>query len=227
MESLGGRTIPAPEHSARESGWRQIVPDKTEESPDSPSGSVLPRENAKYPAKNRRVCHSGRNCLPVLLVVLVFDLIWCPLTDKVPRHGKGYGSHRRSEGVAPPVRFGLKRVIHNFRHFTVYWRPPRKAGRGAGVPAFLTADGNSVWTNLGGHFGLSVLLCLTFLSLGARWTWVLAGATLVNVWHEYVSEGLYCDPSYVDLWLDQAGILLALGLFAARRFFSARVPTGT
>ncbi|NOY83132.1 MAG: hypothetical protein GXP31_19220 [Kiritimatiellaeota bacterium] len=153
----------------------------------------------------------------VLLAVMLGDLIWSPLTDPTARRSGGYGSNRTREGVSPPVRFGPRRVLHNFRNFAVFWRPPAGRRRKSGLTGFLTADGNSLTTNLFGHFGLAVLLCLIFLGLGANWTWVAAGATLVNIWHEYVSEGMYCDPSYVDLWLDQAGIGFALAGFALFR----------
>ncbi len=176
---------------------------------DSPAGFVW----------RSRPCSSGRLCLGVLCAVLLADTVLSPLTDRTARRGEGYGSNRTGTAGALPGRFGPRRVLHNVRHFTVYWQPPAGRRRKPGLVGFLTADGNSPATNLLGHFGLAVLLCLIFLGLGARWTWVAAGATLVNVWHEYVSEGMYCDPSYVDLWLDQAGIGFALAVFCLFRLF--------
>jgi len=37
--------------------------------------------------------------------------------------------------------------------------------------------------------------------------------TGMNVFHEYVAEGQYCDPSFIDLWLGQVGLLAGIALF--------------
>jgi hypothetical protein len=51
---------------------------------------------------------------------------------------------------------------------------------------------------------------------------VFIGANAMNIWHEYVAEGLYCDPSWVDLWLDSAGIATAMGLWFVLRNLPGR-----
>ena len=48
--------------------------------------------------------------------------------------------------------------------------------------------------------------------------------TALNIFHEYVAEGQYVGPSFIDLWLNQIGLLLAmLGYFLTRR---RREPDG-
>lgn len=161
----------------------------------------------------------------VVLALAVLDFAVAPLTDPHAASGAGYG-HRPSSPAGPDsgALRGYLRVRYNFRHFTHWWcAHPGWRGGWRGV---VSSDGNSALTNLGGHLGGSFLLSLAGLWL-VPWPWlILAAGTALNIFHELVAEGQYVDPSFVDLWLDQAGLLLALGLFALLRRWPARAVSG-
>jgi len=79
------------------------------------------------------------------------------------------------------------------------------------------SDGNSFANNFCWHFIGSLALSALGLWLSRSLPWVFVCGTVVNVFHEYVAEGQYVDPSFIDLWLDQLGLLLAmLGYFLIR-----------
>jgi hypothetical protein len=64
-----------------------------------------------------------------------------------------------------------------------------------------------------GHLGLFLAGGIAAGLLGLPPLRAVILLTLINVAHEYVVEGSYVDPSHVDLWLDQLGALLGVGLF--------------
>ena len=152
-----------------------------------------------------------------LLLLTAVDFLAAPRLDDVARRGEGY-AHRSSvpsdNDAWADARYGRRRVLFNFRHFGFWWRDgPRHAGWSAAD--LLRSDGNSVWVNLGGHFGGAVALAMLGMAILPQARLVLAAGTVGNILHEYVVEGMYCDPSFVDLWLNQAGVIVGIGLFLA------------
>ena len=182
----------------------------------SPSGrethTALPAERAG------RVRLSRKAFRLIVLGLALGDLLFSPLTDPVARRMRAYRS-RYAPDVPGGTAFGTVRVLRNFRLFFRFWAPPPGVPRSWRPRDVLTADGNSVVENLAGHFGLAVLMVLSAIALGVPVPDVLIAGTLINVWHEYVAEGLYCDPSWIDLWLDQAGLFTAVaaGAYLRRR----------
>lgn len=146
-------------------------------------------------------------------------------TDAVPARGAGYAHHSAEPclTVDPDysVLFGAHRVRFNFRHFAVWWIN-WPAGVGTDLRAILSSDGNHLSQNLVGHLIGSMILVLLALWLVPRPLFIAALGTLINVFHEYVAEGWYADPSFVDLWLDQLGLVLALILWIGLRFLRLR-----
>jgi len=149
----------------------------------------------------------------VVVLFAAADTVVSPLTDPRARRGAAYGS-RYPPGEPAARAFGPARIARNFRLFSVFWQPPPGSRLPRRLPALLAADGNSAWTNLFGHFGLAVLLGLIALWLGVPIPVMLVAGTGINLWHEYVSEGMYCDPSWIDLWLDQIGLLVAAAVWS-------------
>ncbi len=137
---------------------------------------------------------------------MVVDPVLSLLTD--PQALKGYPSDYFPHGP----HWGVERVEENLSHFPVFWvKPPRPI---SSPGSFFTCDGNSAATNLLGHggpFGLyGLLLPLVGISTGITFITGL----FINVYHEYIAEGLYCDPSFCDLWIST--VSLVVGLLIAR-----------
>jgi len=150
------------------------------------------------------------------LLICALDFVVAPRTDARAAAGEGYGHHVPGLDAEDPdygeLR-GWRRVWFNFRHFHLFWvqRPPNSQG---GLTGLLASDGNSFANNFCWHFLGSLVLSALGLWLSRSLPWVFVCGTVVNVFHEYVAEGQYVDPSFIDLWLDQVGLLLAmLGYF--------------
>ena len=157
--------------------------------------------------------------LAMLTLMLAADFWGAPLTDPVAAQRRGYSHHFAFPANALYVDelWGWKRVAFNFRHFNVWWTRCPRSERIRTVADFLRCDGNSAAVNLGGHFGGSFLLTLAGLAIWPVPRVILLCGMLVNVFHEYVAEGRYVDPSFVDLWLDTLGLVLAVGALQAGR----------
>lgn len=153
----------------------------------------------------------------VLVVAFaVIDFFCIARIDPITSEGRAYGHQEfaKSWAGAPETESvsGHDRVAFNFRHFFKWWVVPRPAGQPGLIP-ILTSDGNGLVENLGAHLGGSTVLVFAGLWLSGSIPGVAAAATAMNVFHEYAAEGSYCDPSFVDLWLDQAGIFLAVMIY--------------
>jgi len=141
------------------------------------------------------------------LLLCASDFVLSPLTDPHAAAGRGYGHHVEALDPSDPhygeLR-GWKRVRLNFRHFHIFWThyPPNRQG---GFRGFIASDGNSFANNFCGHFLGSIVLSALGLWLSHSLLWVFVCGTAVNIFHEYVAEGQYVDPSFIDLWLDQLG----------------------
>jgi hypothetical protein len=146
----------------------------------------------------------------------MFDLVHIAGIDPITKTGRGYGHHelaRHWQGASGTENaFGWSRIGFNFRHFFKWWIVIPQT-RGGGLKGVLTSDGNGLFENLGGHFAGSAILVFLALWLSGSIPWTVLAGTAINIFHEYVAEGSYCDPSFVDLWLDQAGILLAVAVY--------------
>ena len=160
---------------------------------------------------SRRILFIG-----LFLLFTVFDYVHIAGIDSITKENRGYGHQqiaKQWEGAAETENArGWDRVGFNFRHFFKWWviLPQTK---GSGIKRVLTSDGNGLLNNLGGHFLGGTLLVLIALWLSRSVPLVTIAGTAINLFHEYVAEGRFCDPSLVDLWLDQAGIFLAVVLY--------------
>ena len=148
-----------------------------------------------------------------LLLFAAADFVVAPLTDSLS--GRGYAHRVTGLDASDPdygALRGYRRVKFNFRHF-FHWWVAWPSGADADPVRLLSSDGNSVFHNLVGHFGGSLAASLLGMLIVPRALLIIALGTLMNVFHEYVAEGRYVDPSFVDLWLDQLGLFLAIAVF--------------
>lgn len=154
-----------------------------------------------------------------MLALVAADFLLAPMTDPHSAGGNGY-AHRTPgidrESPDYDALRGYRRVVFNFRHW-LYWWTPKASVSGSGLRSLLASDGNSARHNLVGHFGVSFVLALLAIAYVPRAGFVIALGTFMNVFHEYIAEGQYVDPSFVDLWLDQLGLFLATVLFLCYR----------
>jgi len=157
-----------------------------------------------------------------VVILAAADFVLAPRTDPHAAQGHGYG-HRATTPEAPgdDALRGFPRVAFNFRHFCHWWLafPPHARAKPAKL---LSSDGNRWTHNLAGHFGGSLVLSLAALFLVPRPVLILLLGTGMNIFHEYVAEGQYVDPSFVDLWLDQLGLFLAVVFFIGGRWRRSR-----
>lgn len=135
-----------------------------------------------------------------------------------PHAARGLGYRHQVEGLDTShpdyaVHRGWPRVRFNLVHFFTFWTVWPDV-RGQGLSGLLGSDGNSASSNLLGHFGGSAALSIAGLCIAPSRTAVASCGTAVNVFHEFVAEGQYVDPSFIDLWLDQLGLFTALALSA-------------
>ena len=159
------------------------------------------------------------------LVVAIIDFFCVPLTDIYPTERKGYQHSTGAFSTDPyyDVLYGSGRVVFNFRHFGHWWTA-WPLSKGLSPMKLVVSDGNSMVQNVGGHFVLSFILSLIAIFLVPRPVLVCALGTFMNIFHEYITEGHYCDPSFIDLWLSQLGLVLAIAFWLCAK---RRKPTGT
>jgi hypothetical protein len=156
----------------------------------------------------------------LLLCLMIGDLLFSISTDSVPRGGNGY-NHKTSVSNTrfEDTLFGSKRVLHNFLNFLHWWVAwPENA---ASFWKLMSSDGNSAIQNIFGHFVLGTLITIAACAIFPKPIWIFCAGTIVNIFHEYVAEGCYVDPSFIDLWLDQSALVLGIAIFFLFRSVNA------
>lgn len=147
-------------------------------------------------------------CLGILVGLCVADYL-C-LTDPrfKDRSGYGFGYAGLTDTRCVP-RYGPGRVLYNFRHFWVFWRRLPPGRHPSSVGEWLTVDGNRAPENVG-HFLSWGLMALLMRLLGFSILQSFLTPSALNIAHEFIIEGLYVDPSFLDLWLDEAGTVIGV-----------------
>lgn len=149
----------------------------------------------------------------VVLFILLFDFFILSKLDVISRNQKGYQFVYPSTLVDEwqnTALYGSKRIAYNFDHFCLFWLKMPEQSNIHSFHQLITQDGNPLWMNLS-HFAcffLFTLFLIWWFKL-KRWQAILFGF-LINIFHEYIAEGIYVDPSFIDLWLDTAGILFGI-----------------
>lgn len=151
--------------------------------------------------------------LIILSLILLGDFFIVNLTDIVARSKIGYSFDYPDTLVGQwqnTPQYGLQRIAYNFTHFSLFWT---KTPNNIQIKSFyqlMTVDGNSLWMNLS-HLILFFIFALLLTRLfKLSWWQVLIIGIVVNIFHEYIAEGIYADPSFIDLWSDTAGTILGI-----------------
>lgn len=158
--------------------------------------------------------------LVILLLILLGDFFIVSRTDAAARSKIGYGFDYPDTLVGQwqnTPQYGLQRLAYNFGHFSLFWT---KTPNNIQIKSFyqlMTVDGNPLWMNLS-HLILFFIFAILLMRLfKLSWWQVLLIGIIVNIFHEYVAEGIYVDPSFIDLWLDSLGTIV--GIIFAVIFF--------
>lgn len=152
--------------------------------------------------------------IPLLLFIIVLgDYFFLARLDPISRRQVGYPFSYPSTVInqwQDTPYYGLKRIGYNFGHFGLFWLKMSEGAVNNNFYQFFTQDGNPLWMNK------AHLICFFLFTLILLWwfriKWWLAFLIgfFINVFHEYVAEGIYVDPSFIDLWIDLVGIILGL-----------------
>ncbi len=168
-----------------------------------------------------------------LITLLLIDFFIIGRLDPVCRKGQGYGFGYylgKEEQRMIHYQYGFERIKYNFRNFFQFWAGPTFGRRYYSLKEFLTLDGNSLIWNVSHFlcFFIFSLILLLFFKLNPLSVFLIG--LLVNIFHEYIAEGIYVDPSFNDLWLDLLGTLsgILIGIIFGRiRYFPLRRKFGT
>ncbi|MFA6145726.1 MAG: hypothetical protein WC697_00130 [Patescibacteria group bacterium] len=155
----------------------------------------------------------------LLILLFLVDFFVVGNYDSVCRQHKGYSYSYFSDGgaIKSMTQFGVERIKYNFENFFIFWISPPIAQTFTNLKEFITCDGNTAAENIFhfvGFFAITLII-LYFFRLNI-WYALLIGFVF-NIFHEYVAEGICCDPSFLDLWLDSGGIALGILFFLAKR----------
>ena len=164
--------------------------------------------------------------LAILLLILFGDFFIVSRTDAVARSKTGYSFNHPDTLTGQwqdTPQYGLKRIEYNLNHFSLFWTkiPPNIQVKN--FYQLMTLDGNPLWMNLSHLVLFFIFSALLMLLFGLSWWKVLILGMFVNIFHEYISEGIYVDPSFIDLWLDNLGIILGI-IFALIFFKKGQSP---
>ncbi len=153
-----------------------------------------------------------------LVILLLVDFFVIGKIDKLSRQKIGYGFNYplgAKEQHLLYQRYGWQRIIYNFSHFFQFWLspPPGKSFKNLNEFLHLDIPPSTLTFNILHLFAFLFfsLILLYFFRLPI-WLVFLIGI-FFNIFHEYVAEGIYIDPSFNDLWTNLLGIIFGLLLF--------------
>lgn len=154
----------------------------------------------------------------LFVCLLLIDFFVVGKLDKMSARKIGYSYHYPL-GVGEQnllyQRYGWQRVVYNFKHFFQFWQSPPPGKRFHNLREFLQLDvpPSTVFFNILHFFAFAIFafLLLYFLRLPI-WLVFLIGV-FFNIFHEYIAEGIYLDPSFNDLWTDTIGLLVGMLIY--------------
>ena len=153
--------------------------------------------------------------LVIFILILDFSVHILPklVIGKFKGYAFGYAETFQSLELEGKLRFSLWRIKHNFKNFFQYWFCLPHNVKIINFKDFITLDGNPWYENIFGHLILFSLFGFLYSLIGAGLFNVFLTGMIINIIHEYIVEGMYCDPSFVDLWLDTLGLLIGITLY--------------
>ena len=148
----------------------------------------------------------------IIIALTLLDFLVSCHSDQFCLEGRSYKSTYSPE----PMQWGLNRIAYNFRHFISFWEKPSPDRELYSLKDLFESDSNSVFQNLT-HFFLFLIFSVAGTCLGFGALVIFLAGTVFNIIHEYIVEGCYVDPSFIDLWLGQLGIHFGLLIYLAAR----------
>lgn len=161
-----------------------------------------------------------------LISLLLIDFFVIGKIDPASNQKTGYGYYYPlgvNEQSLSYQHYGGTRIAYNFSHFFQFWQNPPPGRTFHNLIEFLHLDvpPSSVFFNILHFFAFAIfaILLLYFLRLPI-WLVFLIGV-FFNIFHEYISEGIYMDPSFNDLWTDSLGLLVGMLIYIifSHKFF--------
>lgn len=150
-----------------------------------------------------------------LIFLLLIDFFIIGKVDPVSHNQIGYGYQYplgQNEQHLIHQRYGWPRIVYNFSNFFQFWQSPPPGRSFSNLIEFLHLDvpPSSVLFNILHFFAFAffAIFLLVFFRLPI-WAVFLIGM-FFNIFHEYVAEGIYVDPSFPDLWIDTIGLLVGI-----------------
>lgn len=150
-----------------------------------------------------------------LACLLLIDFFVIGRIDKISREQIGYGYHYpigANEQNLLYQRYGWPRIDYNFSHFFQFWQNPPPGRTFHNLIEFLQLDipPSTVLFNILHFFAFAIFAILLLCSFRLPIWLVFLIGIFFNIFHEYISEGIYLDPSFNDLWVDTMGLLIGL-----------------
>jgi len=161
-------------------------------------------------------------CAVILVGLCALDYPVSLASDPTFRSRTGWAfGYAGSTDLQAVPRFGVGRVAYNFRNFCVFWLVPTPGKRPSRLTDWITVDGNNIVQNVG-HLVAWGLLALLMMVSGFSVVQSLLLPVVFSIVHEYVLEGLYVDPSWIDLWLNLIGTLAGVFVVSVWRELKGR-----
>lgn len=150
-----------------------------------------------------------------LIILLLIDFFLIGRIDPISRAGQGYGFGyylKEKEQKMIYHQYGWERIKYNFRNFFQFWREPPLGKKYSNLKEFLLLDvpPSKLLFNILHFFAFLIFTLLLFYFFHLPVWLVFLIGMFFNIFHEYVAEGIYLDPSFNDLWTNTLGLLVGL-----------------
>jgi hypothetical protein len=164
----------------------------------------------------------------LLICLLLIDFFIIGRIDSKSNLHIGYGYNYplgANEQSLLYQHYGWPRLIYNFSHFFQFWQSPPPDKTFHNLLGFLSLDipPSTIIFNVLHFFAFAifVFLLLYFLHLPIGLVFLIG--MFFNIFHEYIAEGIYVDPSFNDLWTDTIGLLVGLLAYELATNFKIRI----
>jgi len=150
-----------------------------------------------------------------LVCLLLIDFFVIGKIDPVSRAGQGYGFNyplRADEQFLIYQRYGWPRIKYNFRHFFQFWLSPPIGKSFRNLKELLSLDipPSTLFFNVLHFFAFFIFTIILFYFFHLSFWQIFLISLFFNIFHEYIAEGIYLDPSFNDLWTNSLGLLVGL-----------------
>jgi len=163
-----------------------------------------------------------------LICLLLIDFFIVGKIDRASNQKIGYNYNyplNFSEQNLFYQRYGWPRIAYNFSNFFQFWQNPPPGRTFDNIIDFLNLDvpPSSVFFNILHFFAFAIFaIFLLYLFRLPIWLVFLIGV-FFNIFHEYIAEGIYADPSFNDLWFDSLGLLVGILVYELATNFKIRI----